>query len=148
MKFFAEMEVRLVRRRLLKSKRYWWEEYCLNGGGIDEKHIAEMEAGLMKIYCWNRIEIDKDIAEMEARLMKNIAEMEADWWKDIAECWNGGGIYEKYWWMKVGFSIKLILYFVPNCLWWIVAPNCPTPNCPRRSVCAELSGHPINHYTG
>jgi len=48
--------------------------------------------------------------------------------------------------MKAGFSIKLILYFAPNCPQQIVAPNCPTPNCPRRIVraelsCAELSGH-------
>src|SRR6218665_1116012 len=49
--------------------------------------------------------------------------------------------------MKAGFSIKLILYFAPNCPQQIVAPNCPTPNCPRRIFraelsCAELSGHP------
>src|SRR6218665_2719299 len=41
--------------------------------------------------------------------------------------------------MKAGFSIKLILYFAPNCPQQIVAPNCPTPNCPRRIVRAELS---------
>src|SRR6218665_138543 len=57
--------------------------------------------------------------------------------------------------MKAGFSIKLILYFAPNCPQQIVAPNCPTPNCKRRIVsaelsCAELSGHrpwgPINRF--
>src|SRR6218665_1116023 len=46
--------------------------------------------------------------------------------------------------MKAGFSIKLILYFAPNCPQQIVAPNCPTLNCPRRIVRAELSGHPFS----
>src|SRR6218665_3129062 len=36
--------------------------------------------------------------------------------------------------MKAGFSIKLILYFAPNCPRQIVAPNCSrqivAPNCP------------------
>src|SRR6218665_3164478 len=41
--------------------------------------------------------------------------------------------------MKAGFSIKSILYFAPNCPQKIVAPNCPTSNCPRRIVRAELS---------
>src|SRR6218665_394249 len=41
--------------------------------------------------------------------------------------------------MKAGVSIKLILYFAPNCPRQIVAPNCPTPNCPCRIVRAELS---------
>ena len=42
---------------------------------INEKNIAETEAGYLKIYCWNRSRIDK----------KNIVEMEADWGKSIAE---------------------------------------------------------------
>jgi len=47
--FFAEMEARLMRRRLLKRRV------------IDEKNIAEMEAGLMK-----------NTAEMEAELVRRI----------------------------------------------------------------------------
>src|SRR6218665_2163835 len=39
--------------------------------------------------------------------------------------------------MKAGFSIKLI-YFAPNCPQQIVAPNCPTPNCPRRIVLRQI----------
>jgi len=34
-------------------------DYCSNGRGIDEKNIAEMEAGLMKTYCLNKSAIDK-----------------------------------------------------------------------------------------
>src|SRR6218665_2681306 len=63
---------------------------------------------------------------MEARLMRKL-------------CRNKGRIHEKYWRMKAEFSIKLILYFAPNCPQQIVAPNCPTPNSLRRIIRAELS---------
>jgi len=74
-----------MKKLLLKWKRDWW------------KNIAEMEAELIKKYCWNESGIDEEmllklkrdwwkyIAEMEAGLMKNIAEMEAGLTKNTAE---------------------------------------------------------------
>src|SRR6218665_1962928 len=41
--------------------------------------------------------------------------------------------------MKAELSIKLILYFAPNCPRRIVAPNCPRRIVQRRIVRAELS---------
>ena len=129
MNFFAEMEVQLMRRRLLKRR------------GIDEKNIAEMEAGSMK-----------NTAEMEAELVRRIMlKWRWDWWK--AYCWNGSWIGEiycwneswlmKFFWLKWMRDLRKILvnesgiFYKINSLYCaeLSAPNCPTPNCPNTVKC-------------
>src|SRR6218665_2554084 len=87
-----------------------------------------MDAGLMKKYCWNRSGIgEENLAEIEAGLIIRIL-------------LNESGIFYK---INIVFCAELS---ETNSRAQLSAPNCPTPNCPRRIVraelsCAELSGN-------
>ena len=56
------------------------------------KTIAEMEAGLMKKYCWNGSGIDEKI----------LLKWKRDWWKNIAEM--EAGLMKKYFWNGSGID--------------------------------------------
>src|SRR6218665_3523165 len=80
-----------------------------------------MDAGLMKKYCWNRSGIgEENLAEIEAGLIIRIL-------------LNESGIFYK---INIIFCAELS---ETNCRAELSAPNCQTPNCPRRIVRAELS---------
>jgi len=59
----------------------------------------------------------KNIAEMEAGLMKKLLKWKQDWWKE-------------YCWVEAGFSIKFIIYTLLRIVRdELSAPNCPAPKC-------------------
>ena len=54
---------------MLKWKRDWWQAFSWNESGIDEKNIAEVEAGVMnKVYLNGSGSDENNVAEMEAEL--------------------------------------------------------------------------------
>jgi len=127
------------------------KKYCWNGSGNWWKNIAEMKAGLMKNiaemearvmkkYCWNGSGIDEKVLLKWKRVWrKNIAEMEADWWKSIAEMEEEMmKNMAKFFWMREGFSNKLILYTLRR----IVRDELSRRIVRAELSCAELSGHP------
>src|SRR6218665_276804 len=96
--------------------------------GIGEKNIAEMDPGLMKKCCGNRSGIDEEnLAEIEAGLVKRIL-------------LNESGTFYK---INIVFCAELS---ETNCRAELSAPNCPTPNCPRRIVLLRIVREPLDAY--
>ena len=93
----------------------------VNAAEVEGENNGEMEAGLMKKYCWNGSGNDENnINEMEAGKTKNIGEMEAGVLKIFDEmeaglmkkyCWNGRDIDEKVLlkWMEAGMMIIILM---------------------------------------
>ena len=112
--------------------RSWWKGCCWIGSGIDEKNVAELEAGLMKgmLLNWKR-----------------------DWWKEC--CWMEAGLMKI---MLLNWKRELLKRFpemeancpplqISNNIDIIFCDELSATNCPRRIVLRRIVRKPNTiHY--